>query len=610
MKHKKLRWLTALALIAALALPCALAMPIDPSFGIGTGAAGADAPEPTPEPDETADIELAGEKDDGVIRVYLKSLAGNTSLSLRLDGLYTVERDAGFRFAQGSEILVSAANGKLYLTSGGLTLDMGAAFTLTRQACEGENGLVIAETGRETLYPGDLSLSVDEAGGVRAVLAANMEDYLCGVVAYEMSDSWPLEALKAQAVAARTYALKKKTASAARDYDVVDTTGDQVFKGVDAAYANVARAVRATRGVVGTWNGGYADCFYTASNGGVVALPSDVWDGSGDYGYLEHKTDPYDLANPNSMVSSVSFDFDAANCPALKDMLSQALRAAAPEYEDIELEEIVSITPADETPEGSGMYRTLNFELSASAMVERYQPGDNDAGAPRDMGENAHANLALYTIDYLRRMALESPYQLEKARETLDETFTVSLSVYEQIKDGLNLGLNAADYELVSVRTDLTDFTIELRRFGHGVGMSQRGAQRMAGVEGKAWQEILAFYYPGMALKKLEWDTPALEEIEALPEGVGAARPDPTPAPTPAPLPELVGGQYYATVRLGDASSTMNVRQSPTTQSPAVAQVENGRRLIVCSEPDADGWVSVMTAEFSGYAKLEYLEKE
>ena len=186
----------------------------------------------------------------------------------------------------------------------------------------------------------------------------------------------------------------------------------------------------------------------------------------------------------------------------------------------------------------------------------------------------------------------------------------MSLSVYEQIKDGLNLGLNAADYELVSVRTDLTDFTIELRRFGHGVGMSQRGAQRMAGVEGKTWRGILAFYYPGMELKKLEWNTPALEEIEALPEGVGAARPDPTPTPTPAPLPELVGGQYYATVRLGDASSTMNVRQSPTTQSPAVAQVENGRRLIVCSEPDADGWVSVMTAEFSGYAKLEYLEKE
>ena len=140
--------------------------------------------------------------------------------------------------------------------------------------------------------------------------------------------------------------------------------------------------------------------------------------------------------------------------------------------------------------------------------------------------------------------------------------------------------------------------------------MSQRGAQRMAGIEGMGWQEILAFYYPGMALKKIEWNTPALEEIEALPASVGAARPEPTPTPTPAPLPELVGGQYYATVRLGDASSTMNVRQAPTTQAQIVAQVENGRRLIVCSEADADGWVSVMTAEFSGYAKLEYLEKE
>ena len=610
MKNKKLLWLTVLALIAALLLSCALAMPIDPSFGIGVDSAVSDAPESTPALDETANIELAREKDDGVIRVYLKSLAGNANLTLRLVGLYTVERDAGFRFAQGSEIVVSAANGKLYLSSGGLTLDMGASFTLTRQACEGDNGLIIAETGRETLYPGDLSLSVDEAGGVRAVLAANMEDYLCGVVAYEMSDSWPLEALKAQAVAARTYALKKKIASTTRDYDVVDTTGDQVFRGVDAAYANVARAVRATNGVVGTWNGGYADCFYTASNGGVVALPSDVWDGSGDYGYLERREDPYDLANPNSMVSGVTFDFDAANCPALQDMLNEALRAAAPDYEEIQLEEIVSITPADEAPEGSGMYRTLNFELAASALVERYQPADGDAGAPRAMGENAHANLALYTIDYLRRMALESPYQPEKVRETLEESFTVSLSVYEQIKDGLNLGLNAADYELVSVTTGLTDFTIQFRRFGHGVGMSQRGAQRMAGIEGMGWQEILAFYYPGMALKKIEWNTPALEEIEALPASVGAARPEPTPTPTPAPLPELVGGQYYATVRLGDASSTMNVRQAPTTQAQIVAQVENGRRLIVCSEADADGWVSVMTAEFSGYAKLEYLEKE
>ena len=58
------------------------------------------------------------------------------------------------------------------------------------------------------------------------------------------------------------------------------------------------------------------------------------------------------------------------------------------------------------------------------------------------------------------------------------ETVTVDLSVYDQIKDGLSLGLNGGDYELVSVTQEEDGrFTISMRRFGHGVGMSQRGAQ-------------------------------------------------------------------------------------------------------------------------------------
>ena len=610
MKQKLLK-LTALTLLTALSLPHALAVPIDPAFGIGeVSASDSVSADTTLAPDETADIDLAAKSDDGVIRVYLKSIAGNANLTLTLEGSYSIDGDTLYRFERGTQIIVSAAQGNMYLSVGGLTVGMGTAFTLKRGACDGDNGLIIAETGRDTLYPGDLALSVDEDGSVRAVLSVNMEDYLCGVVAYEMSDSWPIEALKAQSVAARTYAMKKKAASGDRDYDVVDTTGDQVFKGIDDSYTNVISAVQATDGVVGMYKGNYADCYYTASNGGIIALPSDVWDSDGDYGYLERKEDPYDLENPNSMVCGVTFDFDAENCPKLQYMLNEALVAAEPDYEEIQLEEIVSITPADEEPEGSGMYRTLKFELSATAMVDCYRATDTDIGAPRESGDSAYGNLALYAIDYLRRLANSSAYEPAKQRETLDETFTVSLSVYDQIKDGLGLGLNAADYELVTVQSGLTDFSIQFRRFGHGVGMSQRGAQRMAGVEGKTWREILSFYYPGMELKKIIWDTPELETVEALPDGVGVAYTEPTPTPTPAPLPELVGGQYYATVQLGDTSSTMNVREQPSTQSQIVATVENGRRLIVCSEADADGWVAVMTAEFSGYAKLEYLVKE
>ena len=162
----------------------------------------------------------------------------------------------------------------------------------------------------------------------------------------------------------------------------------------------------------------------------------------------------------------------------------------------------------------------------------------------------------------------------------------------------------------MSVLEEGDGYTIQLRRFGHGVGMSQRGAQRMAGVEGMSWTEILSFYYPGMTLEKIDWAYPELEELAALPDSVGRARPDPTPTPSPAPLPELEAGEYYATVQLGDASSTLNLRQAPTTQSQVVAQLKNGRRLIVCGAADEGGWVQARTAEYEGYCKLEYLKAE
>ena len=59
----------------------------------------------------------------------------------------------------------------------------------------------------------------------------------------------------------------------------------------------------------------------------------------------------------------------------------------------------------------------------------------------------------------------------------------------------------------------------------HGVGMSQRGAQRMAGVYGKTCEEILSFYYPGVEWVALEWEDAGLTQIDALPESLGYAKP-------------------------------------------------------------------------------------
>ena len=79
------------------------------------------------------DIRTSATDDDGVVRVYLKSLGAPENLTLTLDGVYTVEHDAGWRFDRGMEIVLSADSSRVWLSAGGLTIDMGPSLTLTRQ---------------------------------------------------------------------------------------------------------------------------------------------------------------------------------------------------------------------------------------------------------------------------------------------------------------------------------------------------------------------------------------------------------------------------------------------------------------------------------------------
>lgn len=498
--------------------------------------------------------------DDGILRVWLKSLGKTETLHLTFAGNYAVEGDAGFRFDRDTAVELRASGDRVWMHTGGLTLDMGRSVTFTRHAADGENGIYLEESEKPNLYNGDLSISTRD-GALQAVLSIDIEEYLRGVVAYEMSDSFPIEALKAQAVAARTYAMGRKYASGGRDYDVTDTTSDQVFKGFDPNYQNVIAAVDATRGCVGRANGGFAGCYYTASNGGQIAAPGDIWGGD-DGGYILMRDDPYDLENPRSLVNSVSFAADLSDCAALKAMVERALAETLDDSWTFDT--IRTIRAANPVPEDSRMYRTLRLLV------------------------RAHTD----------------------APEPAEKSVWIELSVYDQIKDGLNIGLNGSDYELITaLRTD-RGFALEMRRFGHGVGMSQRGAQWMAGEYGFGWQDILKFYYPGMTLESIDWQTPPLTALDNLAPAMGRARPDPTPVPTPAPLPALEANERYAAVTLQSASSTLNVRETPSTAARVLDKLASGRRVIACGEPDAEGWIQIRTAEFTGYVRSDYLTIE
>ena len=594
------------------------------------------SPAQTPDPEAVAvptatlaPVPDASIEDDGLVRVALLSLGEPAQLHLTLAGVYAVDGDPGFRFERDTRLALSQADGKVYMAVGGLTLNMGASMTLTRHRAEegAENGIYIDESEKDTLYAGDLTVSVGESGGLRAVLKLPVEDYLYGVVAYEMSDSFPIESLKAQAVAARTYALQRKRQSGGRDYDVADTTADQVYKGYSAEYANVIDAVNATRGVVGLYEGDYAVCYYTASNGGQTALASQLWGIENCDGYLAMTDDPYDLENPRSLQNELTVSPTCEGSAALKEMLEAALSEPLAtdgwEAGEWKLDSIASIEPVNPRFEGSKLCDGLAFTVNVQVLKPVEAPEADATAVPteeptlkptteptEEPTEEPTPEADASAMPTAPDEPLPTPTPVPREWAMADAPYTVVLDVFRQIKDGLLLGLNGSDCELVSVETMLdadgqpASFTIVMRRFGHGVGMSQRGAQWMAGQYGMNWQQILAFYYPGLSFERIAWPEDILTDLEALPEGVGAARPKPTPTPTPAPLPALEAGERYATV----TATSLNLRQQPTTASMALAQLAKGRRVIVCSEPDENGWVSVRTAELSGYVKAEYLE--
>jgi len=123
-------------------------------------------------------------------------------------------------------------------------------------------------------YRGSLRLIATSAG-VEVVNVLDVEAYLRGVVPAEMSASWPMAALEAQAVAARSYALSSLRPGA--DYDLCATVDCQVYRGMDDEHTRSDRAVAATEGIVVTYAGRVARTYYHADSGGATASSSEVW---------------------------------------------------------------------------------------------------------------------------------------------------------------------------------------------------------------------------------------------------------------------------------------------------------------------------------------------
>ena len=538
------------------------------------------------------------------IRVYLRRLQVEDTLRVTVKGQYATQ-DGRLSFSDGAKLVVVLRGDQLVLHAGQTAVVMGSSIKLVR--CQSETpGYLLLNNGTG-MYEGDLSLDIVE-NAIRPILTINVEDYLLGVVPFEMGDSFPLEALKAQAVTARTYALRKSGSSGA--YDVEDTTNDQAYRGRTTSSPLSEQAVTETKGLCGVYRGALASCFYSASNGGQTELGQHVWptDAPDAYGYMDMRDDPYDLENRNSVVKRYTLQKKPGE-KGIGEALHQALTTAMGEQlsalgveadgELVRFDELQAVEAVTPNYDGDSRLMTeLRFtvKISVRDYTFRQTPSPQPATSSTPHADETPAPTATPAF---------SPYRKVK------EAVTVTLPIFTEAERAMGLSINVSQNELITVSDIGSAFLIESRRFGHGVGMSQRGAEQMARQYGMTYEQILAFYYPGMGLVSYDTGSAPLPTLNAELMATPAPTPSPTPRPTLMPVStnQMPEGAYLAIVSNIDEDSTLNLREQPNTSAEVIRRLYKNQPLIVLSV-SKDGWAHVKTDVMEGYVRSEYLQAE
>ncbi len=544
------------------------------------------------------------------IRVYLRRLQVEDTLRITVNGQYATQ-DGRLSFSDGAKLTVVLRGDQLVLHTGQAAIVMGSSMKLVR--CENEKPSYLLLNDNTGMYEGDLSLDIVE-NAIRPILTINVEDYLLGVVPFEMGDSFPLEALKAQAVTARTYVLRKSGSSGA--YNVEDTTNDQAYRGRTTSSPLSEQAVKETAGLCGVYRGALAQCFYSASNGGQTELGQHVWPTSDPdaYGYMDMRDDPYDLENKNSVVKRYTINkkpgekgIGTALHQALVEAMSEQLTALGIEAESelVRFDEIQSVEAVTPKYDGNSRLMTeLRFtvKISTRSYTFRQSPSPELAATP---ASNSSETPAPTQTPSPTATPSFSPYQKVK------ESLTVTLPIFTEAERSMGLSINVSQNELVTVSDIGSAFMIESRRFGHGVGMSQRGAEQMAKQYGMTYEQILAFYYPGMGLVSYDTGSAPLPTLDSELMATPAPTPSPTPRPTlmPVSADSLPEGAYLAVVSNIDDDSTLNLREQPNTSADVIRRLYKNQPLIVLSV-SKDGWAHVKTDVMEGYVRSEYLQAE
>ena len=337
-------------------------------------------------------------------------------------------------------------------------------------------------------YRGGFEYTVS-GGGLQVVNVVDLEDYVKGVLPSEMPGDWDLEALKAQAVCARTYACLTTKHLSAYGFDVCNTTDCQVYYGVSTATSATDRAVEETEGECLYYDGELAEAYYHSSDGGATEDAENVW--GTDIPYLQGKEDPYEasISIPNYSWT-VTYTWNELTWVLQNSGydIGNVVDAYVSEYTD--LGNVYSVAFVD----SRGREMTMTGDNARMAFYST------------TLGKNVPS--LRFTIT--GGTGGSGGYAVNSAGNTLS-----SLDGASVISGSGTVGrLEGEDHTALTAsgKTDLTGgtsgggtasrdgITITGTGNGHNVGMSQYGAKAMA-EQGYDYIDILEFYFTGIRVR-------------------------------------------------------------------------------------------------------------
>lgn len=300
-----------------------------------------------------------------------------------------------------------------------------------------------------------------------------LEEYLYGVVPREMPALWPREALKAQAVVARSYAIASFNKFSNLGFNVCSTTSSQVYGGFDGEHSNSNAAVDETRGSVLTYNGNIVTAFYHSNSGGQTENSENIW--SNPVAYIKGVKDDYSLDAPNSTWQV------AYSKAEIRNMLEQN-NIFIGEVKDIVVTSI-SVNGRILTLEVIGTTGKEVMEKQRSRTVFGLRSSWFEVA-----GDVSITPMVSNGSDQVQPLNLEGKHVISSNGVTKINNLN-NTRIY-----------NGQQYKEVTVQNPQADFVFSGRGFGHGLGMSQHGARKMAELN-LTFLDILNHYYTGIKVE-------------------------------------------------------------------------------------------------------------